>query len=83
MFTLWIMANSKQRPLFHSPKGGRCTQVWLYLTNQNFCSEILENLAWTYYDVNILKVSNLLDGNAIMKKWSESRSSKQRIIYIV
>ncbi len=31
MNDLWTTITCQQRPLFLGPKGGRCTQVWLYL----------------------------------------------------
>ena len=36
--TLQITTTSEQRPLFVGPKGGRCTQAWLYLEIINFVS---------------------------------------------
>ncbi len=30
---LWIATTFEQRPLFCGPRGGRCTQVWLYCQN--------------------------------------------------
>ena len=50
---LWLMTTCQQQPLFFGPKGGHCTQIWLYLVLKLWNLRIWVRICRIYLKISV------------------------------
>ena len=56
----WIITTFEKQPLFLSPTGSRCTQVWLYFKFSQFLRHIKQDFSHLTTKFNSIQYTNLV-----------------------